>query len=293
MNTQALHNAKELVAREKLDFGLDENIPRWWFDNNPYKTRLVDALQATFPDGERYFISCVRAFRDQITDPTMQAEVKTFIRQEGQHGLVHSQYNQLLREQGMDIDSIVKLIKRFDAFYTKTSSKEYNLALTAAFEHFTAMLAEIFFVDKRSLANVDPKMRAMMAWHAVEEMEHKAVAFDVMQKVAKVGYFKRCLAMVHVTVFLSVLTIYFTNRLLKNDGFSFGQRMWMTAKCRWWLFGYKGMISRHAGSLFAYFRPDFHPWQQKAIHNYDAWVEAYSRTGDPLLAGDALYKAAH
>jgi predicted metal-dependent hydrolase len=293
MHKQALHNAKELVAREKLDFGLNEGVPRWWFDQNPYKSRMVDALQATFPDGERYFIACVRAFREQITDPKLQAEVKTFIRQEGQHGIVHSHYNQILREQGMDIDAIVGFIQRFDAFMTGHFSKEYNLALTAAFEHFTAMLAEIFFVNKHTLAKADPKMRAMTAWHAVEEMEHKAVAFDVMQKVAKVGYFKRCLAMVHVTVFLSYLTIRFTNRLLKNDGFSFGQRMWMTLKCRWWLFGYKGLISSHLGSLLAYFRPGFHPWQQDAIHNYEAWVEAYERTGDPLVAGNALYLAAH
>jgi len=292
MHKQALQNAKELVAREKLDFGLSEDVPRWWFENNPYKTRLIDAIQATFPDGERYFISCVRAFRDQITDPKLQAEVKTFIRQEGQHGIVHSQYNQLLREQGMDIDVIVNFIQWFDRFSTRYFSKEYNLALTAAFEHFTAMLAEIFFVKKWPLAKADPKMRAMMAWHAIEEMEHKAVAFDVMEKVAKVGYFKRCLAMVHVIVFLSYISIRFTNRLLKNDGFSFGQRMWMMVKCRWWLFGYKGMIARHVGSLFAYFRPGFHPWQQDAIHNYDAWVEAYERTGDPLLAGDALHQAA-
>ena len=293
MSQQALHNAKELVAREKLDFGLDGELPRWWYENNPYKSRLIDALQAAFPDGERYFISCVRAFREQTTDPKLLAEIKTFIRQEGQHGIVHSKYNQRLREQGMDIDAIVDFINANNNFHTKHFSKEYNLALTAAFEHFTAMLAEIFFVSKKTMENADPKLRAMMAWHAVEEMEHKAVAYDVMQQVAKVGYFKRCAAMLHVTLFLSYLTIRFTNRLLKNDGFSFGKRMWMMAKCRWWLFGYKGIISSHLGTLLAYFKPGFHPWQQEAIHNYDAWVEAYERTGDPMEAGAALYRAAY
>ena len=55
MNPQALHNAKELVAREKLDFGLDGELPRWWYENSPYKSRLIDALQAAFPDGERFY----------------------------------------------------------------------------------------------------------------------------------------------------------------------------------------------------------------------------------------------
>jgi predicted metal-dependent hydrolase len=254
---------------------------------------MIDALQATFPDGERFFISCVRAFREQITDPELLAEVKSFMRQEGQHGIVHSQYNQRLREQGLDIDAIVDFVNISNDYHLKHRSKEYNLALTAAFEHFTAMLAEIFFVRKDTMENADPKLRAMMAWHAVEEMEHKAVAYDVMQKVAKVGYFTRCLAMVHATLILGDVTARFTNRLLKNDGFSFGKRMWMMAKGQWWLFGYKGLISSHLGTLFAYFKPGFHPWQQEAIHNYDAWVETYDRTGDPMAAGAALYQAAH
>lgn len=293
MSPQKHNGPESIVPREKLDFELDENTPRWWYGNDAFKTRLFDGMQAAFPDGERYFITSVRAFRHLITDPKLAEDVKNFIRQEGQHGIVHSKYNQRLREQGMDIDAIVDFINDNNEFHNKHFSKEYNLALTAAFEHFTAMLAEIFFVKKETMANADPKLRAMMAWHAVEEMEHKAVAYDVMQQVAKVGYFKRCLAMLHVTVFLSVLTLRFTNRLLKNDGFSFGQRMWMMAKSRWWLFGYKGILSSHVGTLLAYFKPGFHPWQQEAIHNYDAWVETYERTGDPMAAGAALYQAAH
>lgn len=293
MQQRAQDNAKALVARENLDFGLDGDLPRWWYEGNPYKSRAIDALQAAFPDGERYFISCVRAFRDQITDPRLQAEVKVFMRQEGQHGLVHSAYNRRLQEQGMDVRSIVKFITWFNAWSDKRFSKEFNLALTAAFEHFTAMLAEIFFVKKSTMAGADARLRAMMAWHAVEEMEHKAVAFDVMQQVAKVGYVKRCTAMVFVIVFLSYFTLRFTNRLLKNDGFSRGERLRMMIQCRWWLYGYKGVISSHLGTLLAYFKPGFHPWQQKAIHNYDAWVSTYERTGNPMEAGDALYKAAY
>lgn len=66
----------------------------------------------------------------------------------------------------------------------------------------------------------------------------------------------------------------------------------MMVKCRWGLFGCKGIISSHLGSLLACFKPGFHPWQQEAIRNHDAWVEAYERTGDPMIAGAALYQAA-
>ncbi|HCO08203.1 MAG TPA: metal-dependent hydrolase, partial [Acinetobacter ursingii] len=73
------------VVRSKLDFKL-EDVPRFWFAGDPFRTRVFDALSLTFPDGERYFIECVRLFRDKIQDPDLQARVADFIKQEAQHG---------------------------------------------------------------------------------------------------------------------------------------------------------------------------------------------------------------
>ena len=59
-----------------------------------------------------------------------------------------------------------------------------NLALTAALEHFTATMAESLMSDP------DLKDKAghegvgnLFLWHALEESEHKAVAFDVYRAV--------------------------------------------------------------------------------------------------------------
>ena len=76
------HNP-QIIPREKLDFHLnDQDIPRYWWDRDAFKTRFADAMSTTFPVGERFFISCVRDYRERVTDPALQQEIKDFIRQQ-------------------------------------------------------------------------------------------------------------------------------------------------------------------------------------------------------------------
>lgn len=283
----------DIEARKDLDFGLDENTPKYWHSNDPFKTRIHDALQSTFPEGERYFISCIRAFRDRIKDPKLQHEVKEFTVQEAQHGIAHTTYNKLLEKQGMPMERLLAFHKDKTRGDEKRFSPEFNLALTASFEHFTALLADAYFSRKETTAGMDPKMKALFAWHAIEEMEHRSVAFNVMQSVAKVGYFKRSYAMIYGTWMVMYFMFSLSDEMLKADGFSKWQRRKMFFKNLNWMFGYKGILSSFTPSLLRYFKPGFHPEEIPVIHNYPNWVEAYNESGNPHKACEALIAAAH
>ncbi len=288
MNTTTEH---PIVPREKLDFGLDGDIPRFWLDNDPFKSRFFDAMSTFFPEGERFFISCVRDFRDQISDPKLLAEVKDFTRQEGQHGIVHRQFNDRVKAQGVDVDLIEKLTV-FVLFKVlrRYLPKSHTLALTAAFEHMTALMAHGFEAAK-VMDKADPRIRAMYTWHAIEEVEHKAVAFDVMQKVAKVGYVHRVFALIVATLGFPIGTFMVINRMLKADGFGLFKRGGLMAKGLWWLYKPGGLYMPILGHFMAYFKPGFHPWQTGQMHGYAVWLDTFNRTGDPISAGNASIQA--
>ena len=282
-----------IIPRENIDFGLDASIPRYWYANDPYKTRVMDGMQLYFPEGERYFITCVRPFREQISDPILAKHVKDFTRQEGQHGIAHTQFNQLLRDQGMPVDEMLAMQKKRNSFWLSRFSQEFNLALTGAFEHFTALLAEGFFTRKQVMDGADPRVKALFAWHAIEEMEHKAVVFNVMSTVAKVSYFKRSAAMIYATLEMTRETYRSTDLLLKADGFSWLERKRMFVAHLPWMYGRNGVFSSFSGMILAYLKPGFHPDDIPVVHNYPDWIQAYERTGDPGQACAALIAAAY
>jgi uncharacterized protein len=290
VNQQTQHAA--IVPRENLDFGLDGDIPKYWMAGDPFKTRFFDAMSTLFPMGEKFFIMSVREFQAETTDPTLKQEVRDFIRQEAQHTLVHKQFNERLKKQGIDVDRLENedaefLFKQLPTFTNRTQ----RLSITAALEHLTSMMCTCFFERRDLLEQSDPRIRAMYAWHAIEEVEHKAVAFDVLTKVAKANWFRRNISMFFVSFGFPFRVAGILDYMLRCDGFTLRQRIGMWMKGLWWFYKPGGLFMPTLGYYFAYYKPGFHPWKVKEMPSYGKWVEVFKETGDPIAAGNALHAA--
>lgn len=281
-----------IVPREKLQFRLnDGDIPKYWMNGDVFQTRFWDALSLIFPPGEKFFMNCVRDYRDQISDPKLLQDIKDFNRQEAQHSMVHRQDNERLRAQGVDVDSLTAYVdEMLNKSYRQKYSKGYTLAITSALEHFTSIIAHSLFDKRDVMKGADPRVRAMYSWHAIEEVEHKGVAYDVMEDYAKVGYFKRVGALIHSTWMFPKTIFIIQRRLMIHDGFTFTQRAKLLAKGLVWLFKPGGLLQPMLKHYWTYYKPGYHPWQETEQPGYEQWLAAFNASGDPVKASEQTRK---
>jgi predicted metal-dependent hydrolase len=203
--------------------------------------------------------------------------------------MVHNQFNNRLKAQGVEVDKIEEGTRRILSRIRSILPRSFTLAQTAAAEHMTAIMAHSFFHRREVMEHADPRIRAMYAWHAVEEIEHKAVAFDVLQKVAKAGYFTRIIMMLYVSMMFPLHTFLIMNHMLKVDGFGFLRRTGIWLKGLWWLYRPGGLYLPVVPHYLAYYRPGYHPWSEGRMSSYERWVEVFGQTHDPIAAGNALH----
>jgi predicted metal-dependent hydrolase len=153
-------------------------------DGDLILSHLAASLSAVFPDGEDFFVRSVRTFRDQIDDPELKRQVAGFIGQEAMHGREHRAFNDRLAELGYPTKVVERITRWGLELREKVAPPKANLAATAALEHFTATLAELVLTDDEVRAAFGhDAVRDLFLWHALEESEHKAVAFDVYRAV--------------------------------------------------------------------------------------------------------------
>ncbi len=156
-------------------------VPRHFAaDGDLVSSHYAAALSGLFPDGEDYFVRSVRHYRDRITDPELKRQVAGFIGQEAMHGREHRAFNARLDELGYHTQRIERMTRKVLEFRERVAPPITNLAVTAALEHFTATMAELILSSEEARASFgDDSVRDLFLWHALEESEHKAVAFDV------------------------------------------------------------------------------------------------------------------
>ncbi len=260
MSAAALPVDKSVPTPRSPELPLTGPIPRHWFGNNILATHLVNGVSMLFPAGERFFVRSVKHYLDQIDDPHLRAQVKGFFGQEGRHAKEHDRWNEVLSSQGFSVAQFLSLYERLAyGVVERISSPGLRLATTAACEHYTALLAEKA-LRNRILDHSDPTMRALLLWHAAEEIEHRAVAFDVLQTVHP-SYALRMAGLMMATACLGSFWIAASLLLLWQDPATslrtlrenLGQIRTIRKK--------SGVHAAFIPGILAYLRRDFHPTQ--------------------------------
>jgi uncharacterized protein len=198
----------------ELDVDLT-TVPRHWMANNAVATAITNGINLLFPHGERFFVRSVHHYLDQLEDPELREQVKAFFQQEGHHAKAHDELNARMRAQGFAIDDFLRRYKAVMAFLEPKVPAKINLAATAAAEHFTAILAHGAFKGPM-LDHAAPAMRDLLAWHAAEEIEHKAVAFDVLRAIDP-SYAVRMIGLAYATIMLSAFWFAGSTMLLRQE----------------------------------------------------------------------------
>jgi uncharacterized protein len=266
------------VRRPDLDLSTD--VPRHWYGGDAFATHFLDALSSVFPAGEAFFVRSVLHYRDRIEDPALRRAVQGFAGQEAQHSRHHDRHMDLLAAHGYT--ALLKLHRIVDRAmrWQNRTMPHISLATTTAAEHLTALLARrILEDDARFTRAMDPRMAALWRWHALEEAEHKAVAFDVLAHTAP-SYVLRVLLLVVTTLGLFVETLLRAAYMLWKDGALFRLD---TVRSAWhFLFARGGLVRGHAREYFAWFRRDFHPAQIDDAALIEAWRERIAAPGHAL-----------
>jgi predicted metal-dependent hydrolase len=246
-----------------MDFPFaDAEVPRWWLYGNPVMTHMANGLNLLFPPGERFFIRSVKHYLDRIEDPELKKRVKGFFGQEGRHGHEHERANAMIERHGYDLSRFLKLYEEwaFD-FIEPACPPVLRLSATVACEHFTATMAKNALSDG-FLDGAHPVMAELLRWHAAEEIEHKAVAFDVLREVDP-RYAVRIAGLVIATTQLLGWWAVATSMLMSQENLSAEEKARYRDEAKRVTRARAGTqrLDLFRAAILDYLRPDFHPDQ--------------------------------
>ncbi|MBM4192165.1 MAG: metal-dependent hydrolase [Gammaproteobacteria bacterium] len=233
---------------------------RYWLGGDPVGTAVLNGLSLVFPDGEKLFMDAVRHFRDKVSGQ-LADDVRHFLVQEAMHSREHDALNATIDRSKYPVNEILGRIQIRIAL-TRSKGPYAMLLSTIALEHFTAMMADMLIQNRGLFASVDPEIARLWRWHALEETEHKAVAFDVFLEATKhwsplKRYLLRCWSMMYVTYNFTRNVANHASCLLQADGYSDAEAKKAVLRFLW---RDPGIFRRVWRSYFAWYRPGFHPW---------------------------------
>lgn len=271
MSEQKRTHEVPIIHRDVV-FQFQDDDFQYWNDGSPAKTHFWNALSLGLPQLENSVVKIMSQVRESISDERLREDVRVFCMQESRHAVSHNQFNVGAAEQRPFMKKGSTVEGSLLRFINRISSKRFMVGMFAGFEHVTAIISHYGLDDPdRWFSNCTPEVFRLWEWHAVEELEHKSVCFDVYRHLGG-SHLMRCLSMFVVTflvLFPSVALrlIYF----LWKDGRLFERR---TFKDIYGLIVAKeGVLRVVAAEYFNYFRFRFHPWDQDSSYLIDRWKQ--------------------
>jgi len=235
----------------------NQDLPKYWLDNSPFKTHFMNSMSAVFPNGERFFIDAVKNYKDTITDLKLLAEVNEFVKQEVWHGHAHQKYNDWLAQQGLPVAQAAQAnFDRLEKVKNKYGPKG-QLAVTVGLEHITAITSSVSLRNRTFYRSMHPHFEQIWFWHAVEEVEHKAVTMDVWCSInGKEKSLHRALFVATILYWYTILST--TVKFLHADKQLW---RWRNIKDAWEILFAKntGMIRAGYNLWKDFFKQGFHP----------------------------------
>ena len=268
----AAHEAGKIPVR-KMNFEFDA-VPRDYLNGNLAFSNFFNGMNLLFPEGERFFMHAVRDGLKKIDNPSeeLSQQAKGFYGQEAQHSIEHLKYFEILDQNGYQFRDE---LNKFDQLIIKLRKKlpvGLRLAMTAGAEHLTAIAGGVSLLDK-DVVNAHPLMRDLMQWHAFEEIEHKAVAFDVYRQFVNNEFMRKRVMVLAVGSLLFRLAKY-QRMLLKAKKHRPSWKEWKQAFHFFWNKEH-GMMRHTLKALLPFFKTGFHPWDIDQFELIDGWQERF------------------
>lgn len=315
------HEADRTIIVRRVDFadmlaGLTKDFTA---EGDVISAHVLSVLSGLFPDGEEMFIESVKRYRHLVTDPDLKRQVNAFIGQEVIHGRQHRELNARFAELGyrskivehfMQFDeegltpgmrAVVTVLSKVGPFRKMLSEMEerraergdegpdpmFELALTAALEHYTASMAELL-LSEQDLQDLfaDQELFRMWAWHAIEESEHRAVAFDVFELASDHDEAMRLRAMKLAGWALVFITGWHVTIGVLTDRRSW--RKFGLAKSLWRQRKNPLMGTKFRKRLSEYYRPGFHPLQRDTSALENRWRQWFDDDAPRPTAAESL-----
>tara|TARA_Y100001954_G_scaffold89344_1_gene97894 strand:+ start:18042 stop:18857 length:816 start_codon:yes stop_codon:yes gene_type:complete len=250
METTHLQEKRVLIKKPS-------SMPKNWWKQNRFFNHFFNSLSLLLPVGELFFIKSMKLNQESIKCLDLKKSVKHFIYQETKHFQEHDLwFNRNLKESGYSVDRLIYPFKVFMELGNKYLSPRFALALTVASEHLTTILARHILRDVKWLEGVSFEYKKIWYYHALEELEHKSVAFNLYKEIDG-PFWLRAYSFIQVSMVFLIVIFQLMFCFLWSDKSNVSLKFFKELLC------FSAHLIKSSPlffkSYFYYFRPSFHP----------------------------------